>query len=197
MRQANKKRMDKQFKVGDLVYLRLKNYKQTQSWLVTTKSFTKRFFGPYKILEWIGPVAYRLELRASSHVYPVFHVSLLKQSHSQNVAQEFSTKWITDTPTQTSIPKCILQRRQQDDTTTHLLIKWVDQNLSEATWEDEQDITLRFPDFKTGLPDESILEREGFVTTQQLPNLEVSQRPQAETSTRPKRVIKRLARFLE
>lgn len=37
-----------------------------------------KYFGPFKIIEKIGFVAYKLQLSPSSSIHPIFHVSLLK-----------------------------------------------------------------------------------------------------------------------
>jgi len=76
--QADKNRIDKKFAVGERVLLKLQPYTQTS---VANRPFLKlayKFFGPYKILEWVGAVAYRLELLDHSEIHPVFHVSQLK-----------------------------------------------------------------------------------------------------------------------
>nr|GEV04664.1 transposon Ty3-I Gag-Pol polyprotein [Tanacetum cinerariifolium] len=118
------------------------------------QKLSKRYFGPYRILEKVGPVAYRLELPVTSRVHPVFHVSLLKESHQeQEPSTEFPTDWVTNQPEQELQPDSILQHRQSDDK-YELLIKWKNQDQSEATWEDFNDISSRFPSF-IGHEDES------------------------------------------
>ncbi|XP_021979912.1 uncharacterized protein LOC110876036 [Helianthus annuus] len=78
---ANAHRMDKQFSVGDMVFLRLKDYRQHLVSSHASKKLSKRFYGPFKILERIGLVAYRLELPYGSKVHPLFHISLLREAH--------------------------------------------------------------------------------------------------------------------
>ena len=38
-----------------------------------------KYYGPYKVLQNIGTMAYKLELPPSSQVHPIFHVSCLKK----------------------------------------------------------------------------------------------------------------------
>ena len=47
---ANLKRQDKQYEIGDMIYLKLQPYK-----------LVARYYDPFKILNRVGEVAYRLE----------------------------------------------------------------------------------------------------------------------------------------
>ena len=71
--QEDKHHSERSFEVGDWVFLRLQPYKQMS--LKQAKKDNKlspNYYGPYKVLQKIGTVAYKLELPASSQVHPVF-----------------------------------------------------------------------------------------------------------------------------
>ncbi|XP_027358778.1 uncharacterized protein LOC113867584 [Abrus precatorius] len=82
---ANKKRTEKEYKVGDLVYLKLQPYKQTSLPSTSFHKLVARYFSPFKVLERIGQVAYKLELPQGSKIHYVFHISLLKKCHGHNI----------------------------------------------------------------------------------------------------------------
>ena len=84
--QANQHRSERSFDVGDWVFLWLQPYKKMS--LKQAKKDNKlspKYYVPYKVLQKIGTMAYKLELPTSSRVHPVFHVSCLKRVIGENL----------------------------------------------------------------------------------------------------------------
>ncbi|KAI3805316.1 hypothetical protein L1987_27573 [Smallanthus sonchifolius] len=76
---ADKRRKPLEFQVGDLVLLKLSPWKGVIHFGKKGK-LEPYYVGPFKILERIGKVAYKLELPPSlGNVHPTFHVSNLKK----------------------------------------------------------------------------------------------------------------------
>jgi hypothetical protein len=78
--QADKRCSEREFQVGDKVYLKLQPYVQSSIATRANHKLSFKYFGPYTILEKVGKVAYKLQLPPTTAVHPVVHVSQLKGS---------------------------------------------------------------------------------------------------------------------
>ena len=76
---ANNRCRDLEFEVGDMVFLRISPWKGVLRFGKCGK-LSPRYIGPYRIVERIGEVAYRLELSSDiDRIHDVFHVSMLRK----------------------------------------------------------------------------------------------------------------------
>jgi hypothetical protein len=84
--QLDQHRSERSFEVADCVFLILQPYKQMSLKQVKKDNkLSPKYYGPYKVLQKIGTMAYKLEFPASSRVHPVFHVSCLKKVISDKI----------------------------------------------------------------------------------------------------------------
>jgi hypothetical protein len=146
---ADKLRTKRQFQVGEMVLLKLQPYAQHS---VVNRSCPKlafKFYGPYKVLERIGEVAYRLELLADAQVHPVFHISQLKAFTPNNVPVFSTLPRYEDLSKQGVVPLEILDCRlvkKGNKAVSQVLIRWSNIPQESATWEDYYVLRQKFPD---------------------------------------------------
>uniref|UniRef100_A0A803PV97 Chromo domain-containing protein n=1 Tax=Cannabis sativa TaxID=3483 RepID=A0A803PV97_CANSA len=146
--QANKKRREVNFEVGDLVYVKLRPYRQRTVTERLNEKLAPRYFGPFPILSRISGVAYRLQLPPGASIHPVFHVSQLRaalgphqQSSQLPPSLTADLEWLLN-------PEDVLSIRPgTHKTPPQALIKWENLPETEATWEDFAVIQDQFPHF--------------------------------------------------
>ncbi|OMO79377.1 reverse transcriptase [Corchorus capsularis] len=160
--QYDQNRPEKQFNVGEWVFLRLQPYRQMTVHRRSSQKLAKRFFGPFQILRKLGPVAYELKLPIEAKIHPVFHVSLLKKCYGSPEASfsPLPSTFVNDQPVLE--PSAILDTRQTVSNgvaVTQYLIQWKNLATTEATWEWKEDMKANYPLFN--LEDKVALEDHG------------------------------------
>ena len=142
------------YEIGDRAYLRVSPLRGVKRFGVKGK-LAPRFVGPYRVLERMGEVAYKLELpEGLSGVHDVFHVSQLKKCHAE----------MADIPLRDTVP---LEAIQLDNDLTYeekpvkilefasrvtrskvikfCKVQWSHHTEDEATWEREDDLRKDHP----------------------------------------------------
>jgi hypothetical protein len=143
--QADKGRTEREFNVGDMVYLKLQPYVQSSVATRANHKLSFKFFGPYLILQRVGKVAYKLQLPPSASIHPVVHVSQLKLS----VGNRQVSSALPDAMSQMQVPVQILDRRivmRGGKAVQQVLIKWSQGDDTLSSWEDEEALRSKFPE---------------------------------------------------
>lgn len=148
---ADTHRTERIFEVGDWVYLKLQPFKQVTVAFRRNAKLAPKYFGPYQIVQKIGPVAYKLELPANSKIHPVFHVSLLKKKVGDGVVIQTELP-LTGKDGQLQLePLAVLDRKlinRNNRPHTLVLVQWTNSIPEDATWEDWHTLQQRFPHFQ-------------------------------------------------
>ena len=156
------KRKETVYEVGDKAYLRVSPLRGIKRFGVKGK-LVPRFVGPYRVLERMGEVAYKLELPGGlTGVHDVFHVSQLKKCHME----------MADIPLRDTVP---LEAIQLDNNLTYeekpvkilefasrvtrskvikfCKVQWSHHTEDEATWEREEDLLKDHPHLLSNQPE--------------------------------------------
>lgn len=149
--QADKHRSDREFVVGDWVWLKLQPYRQHSVQKRTNQKLAHKNYGPFQVIERVGKVAYKLILPLDAQIHNVFHVSQLKKFYGTLPIAAHIPPWFQGKHNSTVVkPKAILNRRfvkHHNRALTQYLVQWDGCEDHEATWENAEDFETRFPDF--------------------------------------------------
>lgn len=152
---ADLKRTERTFEEGDMVYLKMQPYRETALGMRNSLKLTSKWYGPFKVLQKVGRVAYKLQLPQGTLLHNVFHVNQLKRHLGPNAVPNHTLPLVTATGKVKIAPLAVLEHRQiprsageYDVAVPQWLVHWQSMSPDEATWEDAAFIQATFPSFK-------------------------------------------------
>jgi hypothetical protein len=163
-KQADKHILDVTLQVGDLVLVKLQPYRQQSVALRKNQKLGMRYFGPFEIMARVGEVAYKLKLPDHAKIHPVFHVSQLKPFKGTPADQYMPLPLTMSDSGPIINPIQVLQARtivKGSQKIHQVLIQWDQHSIAEATWEDIDDLQIKFPNYN--LEDKVVFNGDGIV----------------------------------
>ncbi|GJY89492.1 putative reverse transcriptase domain-containing protein [Tanacetum coccineum] len=158
---ADLKRKPMEFQVGDRVMLKVSPWKGVVRFGKRGK-LNPRYVGPFKVLEKIGTVAYKLELpQELSRVHNTFHVSNLKKCYSDEpLAVPLEGLHVDDKLRFVEEPVEIMDRevkRLKQSRIPIVKVRWNSRRGPEFTWEREDQFQKKYPHlFTKPVPSSSV-----------------------------------------
>ncbi|XP_075499278.1 uncharacterized protein LOC142537666 [Primulina tabacum] len=151
---ADVRRRPLEFEVGDNVFIKITPPKGVTRFGKKGK-LSRRYIGPFEILDRIGERAYRLTLPPNlNKVHNVFHVSMLRKYLSNpSHVQKYEPLDLMPNLTYEEIPIQILDRKVKVLRNKEIgLVKVLCRNhlIEEANWETEEKMKQRYPEFLRG-----------------------------------------------
>lgn len=148
--------------MGNEVFLKLRPYRQKSLAKKRCEKLSPKFYGPYRMLERIGQVAYRLELPREATIHNVFHASQLNKKVGERQVVQIHPPQLTQEFEFQVRPEDILGVRWNSKLSKEeWLIKWEKFPESKATWEEAAFIKYQFPELH--LEDKVHLKTGGIV----------------------------------
>ncbi|GKD07398.1 putative reverse transcriptase domain-containing protein [Tanacetum coccineum] len=146
---ADLKRKPMEFQVGDKVMLKVSPWKGVVRFGKRGK-LNPRYVGPFKVLEKVGSVAYKLELPEElSRVHNTFHVSNLKKCHADEpLAVPLDGLHFDDKLQFVEEPVEIMDRevkRLKRSRIPLVKVRWNSRRGPEFTWEREDQFRKKYP----------------------------------------------------
>ncbi|GJV37917.1 putative reverse transcriptase domain-containing protein [Tanacetum coccineum] len=146
---ADVRRKPMEFNVGDMVMLKVSPWKGVIRFGKRGK-LSPRYVGPFKIIERIGPVAYRLELPEKLHgIHNTFHVSNLKKCLAdENLVIPLEEIQLDDKLHFIEEPVEIMDREVKQLKQSRIPIvkvRWNSRRGPEFTWEREDFFMKKYP----------------------------------------------------
>ena len=133
---ADTKRRDVEFHPGDWVMLKLRPHRQSSAkhLQATSGKLSKRYYGPFQVLQRVGQVAYKLQLPEGARIHPVFHSSALKPfKGSPEKTEPVALPSRFDQNQPIIAPLTILDYRQRTDKQWEDLVQWEGLSPDETT----------------------------------------------------------------
>ena len=132
-----------------MVFLKVAPWKRV-IWFRKRGKLNPRYIGPFRIIERIGPVAYRLELPSElSRIHNVFHVSMLRKyvSDPSHILEALPFELNEDLSFEVQPVGIVDQRIKELRNKAIPMVKvlWRSDTIEETTWKTEAFIRKYYP----------------------------------------------------